>query len=101
MDIKLEGRQVEIGDELKERIESKLENLSKRFGPITHARVSIEKKSHNNEQRAEVVAVVNISGTTITVNRESATVVVAVNEMLETLSLELQTYVEKKRKDHR
>jgi ribosomal subunit interface protein len=101
MDIKLEGRHVEIGDELKERITARLETLGKRFGPITHARVSIEKKAHQNDQRAEATAVVNIAGATITSTRESATVVAAVNEVLETLTLDLQEHVERSRKDHR
>lgn len=101
MDIKLEGRQVEIGAELRERIETRLDSLDKRFGPITHARVSVEKKSHVNEQRAEVTALVNLAGHTVAVTRESSTVVAAVNEALETLTEDVKTYVERSRKAHR
>ncbi|MBF0159454.1 MAG: ribosome-associated translation inhibitor RaiA [Magnetococcales bacterium] len=101
MDIKIEGRQVEIGSELQERIEKRMDSLDQRFGPITHARISVEKKAHKNEQRAEVTAVVNIAGGTITASREAATVVGAVNDVMETLTLELQTHVEKSRKDYR
>lgn len=100
MEIKLEGRQVEIGDELKERINKRLDALDKRFGPITHARVSIEKKAHRNEQRAEAVCVINLSGNTLTATKESPTVVGAVNELMDTLTENLLEYVERK-KDHR
>ncbi|MBF0309781.1 MAG: ribosome-associated translation inhibitor RaiA [Magnetococcales bacterium] len=100
MDVKLEGRQVEIGNELRERIEKRLENLDRRFGPITHARLSVEKKAHRNEQRAEVTAVINIPGQTLTATKEAATVVEAVNETLDTLTEEIQEIV-KKAKDPR
>ncbi|MBF0283489.1 MAG: ribosome-associated translation inhibitor RaiA [Magnetococcales bacterium] len=101
MDIKLEGRQVELGDELRERVESRFKELDKKYGPIAHSRVSVERKPHKNEQRAEVTMVVNLSGETITVSKEAATVVAAVNETLETLTLQIQSHVDKHRKEHR
>ncbi|MBF0425811.1 MAG: ribosome-associated translation inhibitor RaiA [Magnetococcales bacterium] len=100
MDIKLEGRNVELGNELRERIQKRMEAMDRRFGPITHARVTVQKNAHKNEGRAEVTAVVNVSGNTLTAKKESATVVAAVNEAMETLDLELQHFVEKN-KDHR
>lgn len=100
MEIKLEGRQVEIGDELRERISKRLEALDKRFGPITHARVSIEKKAHRNEQRAEAMCVINLSGNTLTATKEASTVVGSVNDLMDTLTENLLEYVEKK-KEHR
>ena len=101
MEIKLEGRQVELGDELQERIRGRLDALDQRFGPITHARVSVDRSMRKNEQRAKVTAVINVVGTTLTVSKESATVVVAVNDTLETLSLELAEHTEKTKKNHR
>ena len=101
MEIKLEGRQVELGEELRERIRSRLESMDKRFGPITHARVSIERSVRKTEQRAKVTAVVNLAGATMTVTKEAATVVAAVNETLEILSLELAQHSEKTKKNHR
>ncbi len=101
MEIKLEGRQVELGSELQERIKKRLDSLDRRFGPITHARFSVERRPHKNEQRAEAKAVVNIAGSTITAAKESATVVAAVNETLDTLTQNLKAHVEKKKKDHR
>ena len=101
MEIKLEGRQVELGEALQERIRSRLEAMDERFGPITHARVSVDRSARKSEQRAKVTAVVNVVGTTLTVSKESATVVAAVNDTLETLSLELAEHTEKKKKNHR
>lgn len=97
MEIKLEGRQLDIGTELQERIHNRLDNLDRRFGPITHARVSVEKKAHKNEQRAEVKAVVSVSGSTITATKEASTVMAAFNEMIDILSAELQTHAEKRK----
>lgn len=101
MEIKLEGRQVELGEELRDRIRNRLENMDKRFGPITHARVSVERSVRKIEQRAKVTAVVNVTGTTLTVTKEMPTVVAAVNDTLETLSLELAQHAEKTKKKHR
>ncbi|WP_130471866.1 HPF/RaiA family ribosome-associated protein [Candidatus Magnetaquicoccus inordinatus] len=101
MEIKLEGRQVELGDELCERIRNRMTSMDQRFGPITHARLSVERSVRKIEQRAKVTAVVHISGTTVTVTKETPTVVAAVNEALETLSLELAEHVEKTKKSHR
>ena len=101
MEIKMEGRQVDLGDPIKDKITERFKNLDKRFGPITHARLSVEKKAHNNDQRAEVKAVVNITGSTITAKKEMPTVLQAVNETLDTLTLELKSHVEKTRKSHR
>ncbi|MBF0138904.1 MAG: ribosome-associated translation inhibitor RaiA [Magnetococcales bacterium] len=98
MEIKLEGRQLDIGDELKDRITKRLENLDHRFGPITSARFTIEKHAHKNEQRAEAKAVINVPGITITATKESATVMAAVNETIDTLTEELKTHAEKKKK---
>lgn len=101
MEIKLEGRQVELGEELRERIRSRLGSMDKRFGPITHARVSVDRSARKSEQRAKVTAVINVSGSTLTVTKEMPTVVSAVNETLETLSLDLASHVEKTKKKHR
>lgn len=97
MEIKMEGRQVEIGAELQERIHTRLGNLDHRFGPITNARVSIERKAHKNEQRAEAKAIVNVVGATITATKEAASVMAAVNEMIDILTEELQTHAERRK----
>ncbi|MBF0193691.1 MAG: ribosome-associated translation inhibitor RaiA [Magnetococcales bacterium] len=101
MEIKLEGRQVDLGSELQERIKKRLDSLDRRFGPITHARFTVERRPHKNEQRAEAKAVVNIAGSTITAAKEAPTVVAAVNETLDTLTENLKGHVEKTKKDHR
>lgn len=101
MEIKLEGRQVDLGNELQERIKKRLDSLDRRFGPITHARFTVERRPHKNEQRAEAKAVVNIAGSTITTAKEALTVVAAVNETLDTLTENLKGHVEKIKKEHR
>lgn len=101
MEIKLEGRQVELGDELQDRIRSRLETMDKRFGPITHARVSVDRSARKNEQRAKVTAVINVVGATVTVSKEMPTVVAAVNDALETLGLELAEHVQKAKRTRR
>ncbi|MBF0126369.1 MAG: ribosome-associated translation inhibitor RaiA [Magnetococcales bacterium] len=101
MEVKIEGRQVDIGDELRERINKLFDNLDQRFGPLTHARISVERKAHNNEQRASAKTVVNVAGKTLSAAKESATVVGAVNDTMETLTQELLTHLEKSKKNHR
>ncbi|MEO5377958.1 MAG: HPF/RaiA family ribosome-associated protein [Magnetococcus sp. DMHC-6] len=80
---------------------TRLESLDKRFGPLTYARVSVEIKPHHNEQRAVAIALVNLAGNTITATKESATVVAAIYDALDTLTNELKDYVEKTKKVRR
>jgi putative sigma-54 modulation protein len=98
MEIKLEGRQVDLGDELRERITSRLDNLDRRFGPITHARISVERKAHRNNSRAEATAVINVAGHTIAVSKDAPNVVTVINELLDTLTNDMRTHVEKTKK---
>ena len=101
MDIKMEGRNIDLGDELRERIQSRMESLNDRFGPMTSARVTVTKKPHKNDQRAEATAVVNVLNSTITATKDAPTVVAAVNDTLDTLTREINSKVEKKKKNHR
>ncbi|MBF0622406.1 MAG: ribosome-associated translation inhibitor RaiA [Magnetococcales bacterium] len=101
MDIKMEGRQVELGDDLRERIQSRFDSLDDRFGPMSHARISVEKKAHKNDQRAEVTAVVHIGKTTLTASKEAPTVIAAVNDTLDTLTREIKNYTGKRQAKRR
>ena len=101
MEIKLEGRHVELGAELQERINKRLDSFDQRFGPITHARVTVERKARKNEQRATAKLVINIAGATLTVSKEAPNVVAAVNEALDAIHHELKTHVDKKRKSNK
>lgn len=101
MDIKMEGRNLDLGDELRERIQTRLDSLNDRFGPMTSARVTVSKNAHKNDQRAEATAVVNVLNSTITATKEAPTVVGAVNDTLDTLTREISTKVAKTKKNHR
>ena len=101
MEIKLEGRQVELGDELRQRIQKRLDSLDQRFGPITHARITVSRNAHKNEQRAKVQAVINVAGGTITASKETPTVVAAVNDTLDKLTEKLKEHVDKTKKKKR
>lgn len=101
MDIKFEGRQVDLGNELRERVTQRLQGLDKRFGPITHARLSVEKKAHKNEQRAAAKAVASLAGATLTAAKEAPTVLQSVNDVLDTLTNEMKSFSEKKKDKRR
>ncbi|MBF0589495.1 MAG: ribosome-associated translation inhibitor RaiA [Magnetococcales bacterium] len=101
MDIKIEGRQVEIGNELRERIQKRMNNLDKRFGPLTHARMTVEKNPHHKQNPAMAKAVVNLAGKSITATKEAENIMAAVNETLDTLAHEVQEHAEKKKTGRR
>ncbi len=101
MEVKMEGRQVELGDELRDRIQKQFDSLDQRFGPLTHARISVERKAHKNEERAITKTVVNVAGKTISASKKAQTIIGSVNETMDTLTQELLTHAEKSKKKHR
>lgn len=101
MDVKFEGRNVELGAELRERMQKRFDGLDSKFGPLTYARMTVEKTAHKNEQRAEATALVNLTGISLTATKEAATVVGAVNEALDTLTEVIKAHSDRAKDAHR
>lgn len=101
MDVKLEGRNVDLGSELREKVQKRFDSLDSKFGPITYARLTVEKTAHKNEQRAEATALVNLSGNSLTATKEAATVVGAVNDALDTLTEVIKAHADRAKEAHR
>ncbi|MBF0612848.1 MAG: hypothetical protein G8345_22070 [Magnetococcales bacterium] len=101
MDVKLEGRNVDLGAELREKVQKRFDSLDSKFGPLTYARLTVEKHAHKNEQRAEATVVVNMSGTSLTATKDSATVVGAVNDAMDTLTEVIKAHGDRQKEAHR
>lgn len=92
-DIHIEGRQVEILPEWREKIEAEIARLQQHHhDPILHARVEIMGTAHHRLGAFEVHLVVNVPGDTITLMRQGDTVMPLVVEAFDALDRRLRQH---------
>ncbi len=94
-DIHIEGQNLEILPEWREKIEAELARLQQHYhNPILHARVEIIGTAHHRLGAFEVHLVVNIPGDTITLMRQGDTVIPLVVEAFDALDRRLTQHSE-------
>jgi cold shock CspA family protein/ribosome-associated translation inhibitor RaiA len=92
-DVHIEGRQVEILPEWREKIEEELARLQKHHhDPILHARVAIIGTAHHRLGAFEVHLVVNVAGDTITLIRQGDMVMPLLVEAFDALDRRLEQH---------
>ncbi len=93
LDIHIEGRQVEILPEWREKIEAELGRLQKHYaGPILHARVEIIGTAHHHLGAFEVHLVMTVPGDTITIARGGEFVLPLLVEAFDVLDRRLEEH---------
>lgn len=93
MDIHIEGQNLEIQPEWREKIEEELARLEEHFtGPVLHARVEIIGTRHHHLGAFEVHLVVTVSGETITLTRQGEFVPPLLVEAFDVLDRRLLEY---------
>jgi cold shock CspA family protein/ribosome-associated translation inhibitor RaiA len=91
--IHIEGQQVEILPEWREKIEGELARLQRHYkDPILHARVEIIGTPHHRLGAFEVHLVVNVPGDTITLVRQGDMIVPLVVEAFDALDRRLRQH---------
>ncbi|MCK9376904.1 MAG: cold shock domain-containing protein [Syntrophobacterales bacterium] len=94
-DIHIEGQNLEILPEWREKIEAELARLQQHYhNPILHARVEIIGTAHHRLGAFEVHLVVNIPGDTITLIRQGEMVVPLLVEAFDALDRRLRQHSE-------
>jgi len=92
-DVHIEGRNLEILPEWREKIEAELARLQKHYhDPILHARVEVIGTAHHRLGAFEVHLVVNVPGDTITLLRQGDTVVPLLVEAFDALDHRLSQH---------
>lgn len=95
MDVRIEGRQVEILPEWREKIEEELARLQKHYrDPILHARVEVMGTAHHHLGAFEIHLVVNVPGDTLTLVRQGDLVLPLIVEAFDALDRRLRQHLE-------
>jgi cold shock CspA family protein len=94
-DVHIEGQNLEILPEWREKIEEELARLQKHYhDPILHARVEIIGTAHHRLGAFEVHLVISIPGDTITIRRQGEMVVPLVVEAFDVLDRRLAEHAQ-------
>ncbi len=87
----IEGRNVEILPEWREKIDLEMDRLQKRyFDPIVNARVEIIGSSHHRQGQFEIRLIATIPGNVLTVTRQGELVMPLIIEAFDVLDRRLQ-----------
>lgn len=90
LDVHIEGRNLEILPEWREKIEEELARLQKHYlNPILHARVTLTATAHHRLGNFEIQLVAGVPGDTITVSRQGEYVLPLIVEALDVLDRRL------------
>ncbi len=93
MDVHMEGQNLEILPEWREKINEELDRLQEMyFNPILHARVEIIGTRHHHLGAFEVHLIVTVTGETITISRQGEFVPPLLVEAFDALSRRLLEY---------
>ncbi len=99
LDVRIEGRSVELLPEWKERIEGELARLQRRYNdPILHARVEIIGTAHHRKGMFEMRVVAGVPGNVLTVTRQGELVMPLIVEAFDVLDRRLQDNSDTKQK---
>jgi cold shock CspA family protein/ribosome-associated translation inhibitor RaiA len=93
LDVHIEGRNLEILPEWREKIEEELARLQKHYvNPILHARVELIGTAHHRHGAFEIHLVAGVPGDTITVTRQGEYVLPMIVEALDVLDRRLEEH---------
>lgn len=92
-DLHIDGRQVEILPEWREKIESELAKLARHaFEPILHARVEIIGTGHHRHGAFEMRLVLGLAGQTLTLTRQGEYVLPLIVETFKAMDRRLKEF---------
>jgi len=93
LEIQIEGRNVEILPEWRDKIEAELAKMQKHtYEQILHARVTIVGTGHHRLGNFEMIVVASVPGRTITVSRQGEFVLPMIVDAFKALDRQLKDY---------
>jgi putative sigma-54 modulation protein len=94
----VKGRNVVVGDELRERIEKRLEKIARQVSPLAQCQVELSEEKNPSIADSQIAEVsLRLKGTTLRARNASSSMQQAVNVALDELSRQVKRHSEKKR----
>ena len=101
MRIEVKGRNVVVGDDLKERIHKRCEKMAKQVSPLAQLDVELSEERNPSIKDAQIAeCTLRLKGVTLRSHSAASSMVQAVNEAADDLARQVKRHREKRR-DHR
>ena len=98
MRIEVKGRNVVVGDDLKERINKRCEKVAKQVSPLAVMEVELSEERNPSIRDAQIVEItLRLKGVTLRSHSAAASVVQAVNEAADDLARQVKRHRDKRR----
>ena len=98
MRIEVKGRNVVVSDELRERIEKRLEKIAKQVSPLAQCDVELSEEKNPSIKESHIAEItLRLKGVTLRARDASSSLPQAVNEAVDELSRQVKRHREKRR----
>jgi putative sigma-54 modulation protein len=98
MRIDVKGRNVVVGDELRERIEKRLAKISKQVSPLAQCDVELSEEKNPSIAESQIAELtLRLKGTTLRARNASGSMAQAVNMAADEMARQVKRHSEKKR----
>ena len=99
MRIEIKGRNVTVGDELKQRVEKKFGKVGRQISPLAELEIELmEERNPSIREKHVAEATLHLKGVTLRAREASEDMVHSVNMLAEDLSRQVKRHREKRRK---
>ena len=98
MRIEVKGRNVVVGDELRGRIQKRLEKIAKQVSPLAQCDVEVSEERNPSISDSQIVEItLRLKGTTLRARNASSSIVQSVNLAADELARQVKRHREKRR----
>jgi putative sigma-54 modulation protein len=99
MRIEIKGRNVPVGDELRERIEKRFEKIARQVSELAEMEVELsEEKNRSNPASQVAEATLRLKGVTLRARNASDSMIRSINEVADELTRQVKRHRDKRRK---
>ena len=98
MRIDIKGRNVAVGDELRERIEKRFEKIARQVSPLARVEVELSEERNPSIRDSQIAeATMHLKGTTLRARDAADSMVHAINLVADDLARQVKRHREKRR----
>ena len=98
MRIEVKGRNVVVGDELRQRVEKRLEKVTRQVSPLAHCDVELSEERNPSIQESQVVELtLRLKGVTLRARSATSSMTQSVNAATDDLARQVKRHREKRR----
>src|ERR687885_1726734 len=98
MRIEVKGRNVAVGDELRERIQKRLDKVARQVSPLAHCDVELSEERNPSIAESQIVEMtLRLKGVTLRTRNASSSMAQSVNMAADELARQVKRHREKRR----